>query len=127
MVDRWKPRHYSSYGVKRYCSPACGARCSEAEYNAAVEAGDKLAQECGDGWSSYVSENLGWHFCAVHKGTGATIYKKRGRGYWGQVATDGSQITADRGSAKLTVKALAFRLQCRSEACMNASNKLYGR
>ncbi len=56
----WTPRRRCDI----YCSPACGHGCTYAEYLAAVNLGDKLAGQCGPGYTRHVSENLGWHYGA---------------------------------------------------------------
>ena len=44
-----------------YCAPACGANCTWAAYQKALERGRLCADELGKGWTVYVSENMGWH------------------------------------------------------------------
>lgn len=127
MTRDWNARSYPLDGVRRYCAPACGYHCTKAAYQQAVKDSRALAKACGPGWIPEVHENLGWHFHATHKGTGASVSKNRGRSYWAQVVVDGSQIHLTRSSPKLAVHALAFMLQQRAEACMTASNTLYGR
>lgn len=48
-----------------YCAPACGRGCTFAEYQHAVKSGKKLAATLGTGWTSSVSENLGWFYEAT--------------------------------------------------------------
>jgi len=48
-----------------YCSPWCGFKCAKAAYDRAVKEGDELAERMGDGWTSRVWENGGWHYEAV--------------------------------------------------------------
>lgn len=52
---------------KLRCAPACGAGCTQVQYEAAVIAGHELAEQLGDDWNVRVWENLGWHYSAVHK------------------------------------------------------------
>ncbi len=48
-----------------YCSSGCGRGCTAAENLAATGGAKQLAAELGEGWTSNVWENLGWHFKAV--------------------------------------------------------------
>lgn len=55
---RWTP-------VRRghiYCSPACGGKCTWANYQKAVKDSAALAKSLGKGWTTNVTENLGWHW-----------------------------------------------------------------
>jgi hypothetical protein len=57
----WKP-------VRRgevYCAPACGRKCTWAEYQQAKERLDTLKLILGRGWRGEVWENLGWHYKAI--------------------------------------------------------------
>lgn len=54
----WKP-------VRRgdlYCAPACGGRCTLADFSKASKAAKALARNLGKGWRGRVWENLGWHY-----------------------------------------------------------------
>lgn len=44
-----------------YCGSGCGRGCTWAEYQAAVNAADKLAKRLGPKWRPVVWENLGWY------------------------------------------------------------------
>jgi hypothetical protein len=62
----WKP--VLKDGV--YCSPACGGGkgiCDKSKYDKAVRDSTALAKKMGNGWNTYVHENLGW-FWTVYKG-----------------------------------------------------------
>lgn len=48
-----------------YCAPACGGRCTWAQYQAAIQNARKLAKRMGKGWKTRVYENLGWHYNVI--------------------------------------------------------------
>ena len=48
-----------------YCAPACGANCTWAAYQKALERGRLCADELGKGWTVRVYENMGWHTAVV--------------------------------------------------------------
>lgn len=64
---------------ERYCSPACGAGCTLSQYEKAVSDSKKLAKSMGNGWSTYVWENMGWHW-RVEKGK-IEIYPSPSEGF----------------------------------------------
>lgn len=80
-----RPRHYVKDGVRCYCSRACGGDCRASAYKMAVANGARLAKSLGKGWVSIVHENLGWHYRAVHKATGASMHEHGLKYYWVQV------------------------------------------
>lgn len=45
-----------------YCAPACGFKCTYADYNAASKKALKLAITLGNGFVPEVWENMGWHW-----------------------------------------------------------------
>ena len=57
----WKPERYGD----TYCSSACGGRCTWAAYKKAGKRAKKLAKRLGEGWTTRVSENLGWHYSVI--------------------------------------------------------------
>lgn len=63
MANRdWTPRRRKGR-VDIYCSPACGAGCTYADFLRANRCAEKLAKAL-PGFEPCVSENLGWHFGA---------------------------------------------------------------
>lgn len=50
-----------------FCSAACGFNCTRNAYDRAVKEADRLAKRLGDGWTTRVWDNLGWHY-EVSKG-----------------------------------------------------------
>lgn len=69
MPKTQKPQKPLSWTPRRrghiYCAPACGGRCTLAQYHAAKLAGQKLCERLGRGWKPRVWENLGWHYKAI--------------------------------------------------------------
>lgn len=52
-----------------YCSPACGGKCKEVDYQNAIDQSNLVAQQLGDGWTSHVFENLGWYWRVIKGNT----------------------------------------------------------
>jgi len=44
-----------------FCSPACGAGCTKAEYDLKNSCGAKIAGRLGPGWKAVVHEDGGWN------------------------------------------------------------------
>lgn len=65
----WKPVRQG----RIYCAPACGGRCTWAEYQLACAAARSLVSLLGPGWKSHVHENLGWHFEALYQSGGLSV------------------------------------------------------
>lgn len=51
----------------RRCAKWCGRGCTQAEYEAARDAGRALAKSMGRGWRVRVWESLGWHYSVVSR------------------------------------------------------------
>lgn len=47
---------------KTYCAPWCGAGCTKAAYDRAVQKAGELADYLGKGWKPNVWENMGWFY-----------------------------------------------------------------
>jgi hypothetical protein len=62
-----------------YCAPACGAKCTHAEFLAAHAAADALIAKCkaavGGRWKKRVHENLGWHYSVSLLGGNITVHQ----------------------------------------------------
>jgi len=54
----WKARRSGPL----YCAPACGGKCTWADYTRAKASAAALAKRLGRGWKPRVWENLGWHY-----------------------------------------------------------------
>lgn len=62
----WKPRRRGEI----YCAPACGGKCTYAQFVAAEAVTAALVAQLGGakaGWAPRVHENLGWYAVAVNK------------------------------------------------------------
>lgn len=104
----WKPVHRGLI----YCSPGCGAGCTRAAYNKAVDEAEALAKKMGKGWRPEVWENLGWHW-AIVKGTEQVYVKiyagRPNKGYWvdsrlpQQVCVDVKDLRGLRNGVKLVL------------------------
>lgn len=71
---RWTPVRNG----RVFCSPACGGRCTFAEYTKANKDAENLARTLGAGWKPRVWENLGWHFSAEKADASVYEYGKAG-------------------------------------------------
>src|SRR5689334_14937362 len=57
----WNPVRRGSI----YCSSACGANCTHANFVLATKRAQALAKRLGKGWTTQVWENCAWHSCAI--------------------------------------------------------------
>lgn len=64
-----------------YCAPLCGGGCKYDAFLRAIKDGDKLAVQCGKGYTRVVHENLGWHFHAVSSSGHMKVYRDGHRKY----------------------------------------------
>lgn len=96
----WKPIRRG----KTYCSPACGAGCTHAEYlKAKSDSAAVIEQLKTKGWKSYVWENMGWHWTLVNARCGISLHKTDctdGRSYWCMCA-DGDTKETTNGSVAI--------------------------
>lgn len=72
--DRWTPRLDGNV----FCSPACGHRCTKADFDHATARAAEIADQLGDGWRPHVWENCGWNF-EVKKGVATVSVDSAGR------------------------------------------------
>lgn len=87
----WKP----VLGTQTYCSTACGAGCTRADYKKARDAGLRLAVRLGKGWVPHVWENMGWNYKAIHKSLSMSVYDNGNKKYWADVRLGGLQFHSD--------------------------------
>lgn len=97
---RWTPVRSGA----TYCSPACGARCTLSEFQAATRAAEKLAASLGPRWKPRVWENLGWHYSAEldHRvGRAALTFEVHsGPNFWANLHIGDRQFHAHGKSAR---------------------------
>jgi len=89
----WKPIRNGPI----YCSPACGAGCTRAEFDAAHKRGADLVKRLGRGWTVHVWENLGWHVRADSPGGSGAVYDHSRHVrpfYWADFSFAGKQFAA---------------------------------
>ncbi len=78
VPKQWTP-------VKRgliYCSPACGNKCTYAEFQKRKKEGVALAKKLGKGWSYTVWENSGWHQKVISPTGDVEIYPPSPLRFW---------------------------------------------
>lgn len=63
------------------CADWCGRGCTEEEYQEAVNAGEIMAGQLGEGWGVKIWENMGWHHSAVSLSGTLQVRQMRGDGY----------------------------------------------
>jgi len=82
-LDRWAPIRRG----KIYCSPGCGGGCTMAEYDQAVDDGEKLVRKLvGRGWHAVIHENGGWHYRAVSGPI--SVHPAGSEGFWCLMSSD---------------------------------------
>jgi len=66
-----------------YCSPACGGGkfCTKSDYDNAVKHANDLVAALGEGWSTDIWENLGWHYAAKNKCMKVYAHRNHGGGW----------------------------------------------
>lgn len=99
MSPSWKPKRTGEI----YCSPACGANCTRADYDAAKREAKALANAFGasgfePNWKPLVWENLGWHWSIVSAEIEVHALKSDGKvtGYYASSVKDGSWRSCSR-------------------------------
>lgn len=67
----WKPYRRGDI----YCSPACGGRCTYAEYQKAIRDAERTRKQMDkpELWVARIHENLGWHWCLYHKSSNGLL------------------------------------------------------
>lgn len=98
----WKPVRRGAI----YCAPACGASCTWAEYQTALEKAKALSKMLGAGWKPIVFENMGWHFKA-NKGE-CSVRQYGATGYNAFLDAEGGQFIG-RGKTALSAYGHALR------------------
>jgi hypothetical protein len=67
-----------------YCSPACGGKnlgvCTHERHQQAITESDLLASLMGEGWTTQVWENLGWHWEVISPCGRLKVHPSRGPG-----------------------------------------------
>lgn len=95
--DRWTPIRNGLL----YCAPACGAGCTYAEYQAAVNKAEALKKKCekeiGGKWEIRVHENLGWHWSVIAPEINVSV------DYGGYLGKHGDYYTAAFGGGTPSV------------------------
>jgi hypothetical protein len=69
--DRWTPIRNG----ETFCSPACGAKCTYAQFEQASAGAAALVAALGEGWQPTVWENGTWHYEA-RKGSATVNYRE---------------------------------------------------
>lgn len=114
---------------EKYCSPACGHGCTQAEFELATMRGERLAAQLNaikggfNDWSFRVWENLGWHYEAFrvlppepHRtDTGCSMHEYldsegEPRRYWCDSRIAGYQICADGDTPEAALKTVMDQL-----------------
>lgn len=106
----WRPVRYVREGVKRFCSPACGHHCTQAEYAQVLADAATLAKALGPGWSPVISENLGWHFKVAHP-SGIELHRFGPRRYWASVIIDGRQYKEEASTPAECVQGICWTMR----------------
>ena len=118
VPDEWTPIHDG----ETYCSPACGARCTRAAFDAATAQVQALVAELGEGWEQEIWENLGWHFEAKKRGAIVSVeedgYKASMRFEMGD-ATD-IYVAETRATPREAVDAVIDRISGHVKALQRA-------
>jgi hypothetical protein len=74
-----------------YCAPSCGAGCTFAAYELAVQRAEHLSAQLGDGWTYRVWENMGWFYEAIHEAACLTVHAhhdscRKSVQYWAEMS-----------------------------------------
>jgi hypothetical protein len=102
----WRPRRYYADGLRRYCAPACGHACTEADHSMAKHNAAALAKQLGKGWRPIVWENLGWHYKAKKGDCEVHCFTPR-RYYWCSWMVGGHQFQGKGRTAPAAFKQAA--------------------
>lgn len=103
----WKPRRRGA----TYCSPACGADCTHADFLFAHKEGKALAKRCGKQFTHHVWENMGWHWKAVALGGKLNVYEFDSSDFWADLHVDSAQYHAHGRTPKAAIEKVIGRIK----------------
>jgi hypothetical protein len=120
----WKPRRRGAI----YCSPACGAGCTKADFDDATERARLTCEALGPGWKPHVWENLRWHAQAIKGQMGAAplcevTIERPGIGYRCSLQTNPQFVTRSR-SPRAAVRRALEQLRARTADLLLAAREI---